>query len=239
MGNSEQGHYYAFIRKEGDKWYQFNDTEVTPFDVSLLEEETFGGEEVFYADGNKEVSQKNRSAYLLFYEKKEQDDCQQFDNIEAINLFLKEKNISYLNNNIEENENIEIINGGNIEVNNENDLNKENSENKENKEDENDMKEILENLNNEMFKYFLNKKLFSNEYQYFILELFCNVLNHYYSYDLPVFFEHLCKNNASNNENLREIQARGSNINNYINRKKIILFSNPNKKKKKKKRILK
>jgi hypothetical protein len=97
------------------------------------------------------------------------------------------------------------------------------------------MKEILENLNNEMFKYFLNKKLFSNEYQYFILELFCNVLNHYYSYDLPVFFEHLCKNNASNNENLREIQARGSNINNYINRKKIILFSNPSVIKKKEK----
>ena len=97
------------------------------------------------------------------------------------------------------------------------------------------MKEILENLNNEMFKYFLNKKLFSNEYQYFILELFCNVLNHYYSYDLPVFFEHLCKNNASNNENLREIQARGSNINNYINRKKIILFSNPSVNKKKEK----
>ena len=45
MGHSEGGHYYAFIRKEGDKWYQFNDTEVTPFDISLLEEETFGGDE--------------------------------------------------------------------------------------------------------------------------------------------------------------------------------------------------
>jgi len=109
MGNSEQGHYYAFIRKEGDKWYQFNDTEVTPFDVSLLKEETFGGDEVFYADGNKEVSQKNRSAYLLFYEKKNQNDCQEFDNIEAINLFLKEKNISYLNNSEISNGNNDII----------------------------------------------------------------------------------------------------------------------------------
>ena len=41
------------------------------------------------------------------------------------------------------------------------------------------MKDILENLNNEMFKYFLNKKLFSKEYQYFILELFCNILNYH------------------------------------------------------------
>ena len=219
MGNSEQGHYYAFIRKEGDKWYQFNDTEVTPFDVSLLKEETFGGDEVFYADGNKEVSQKNRSAYLLFYEKKNQNDCQEFDNIEAIDLFLKEKNISYLNNN-------EILkskneNGLNIININEIDDTKYTSEIAE----ENDMKEILENLNNEMFKYFLNKKLFSNEYQYFILELFCNILNYYYSYDLPVFLLHLCRNNASNNENLREIQAIGSNLNNYINKDKIILFT--------------
>ena len=194
MGNSEQGHYYAFIRKEGDKWYQFNDTEVTPFDASFLKEETFGGDEVFYADGNKEVSQKNRSAYLLFYEKKNQNDCQEFDNIEAINLFLKEKNISYLNNNNINNINNNIIieeNGGNeikniiiTEVNggidDKNILKNENDKEKE-KEGENDMKEILENLNNEMFKYFLNKKLFSNEYQNFILELFCNILNYHYS----------------------------------------------------------
>ena len=87
------------------------------------------------------------------------------------------------------------------------------------------MKEILENLNNEMFKYFLNKKLFSNEYQNFILELFCNILNYYYSYDLPVFLQHLCRNMAGNNDNLREIQAKGSNIYNYINKNKITLFS--------------
>ena len=235
MGNSEQGHYYAFIRKEGDKWYQFNDTEVTPFDVSLLKEETFGGDEVFYADGNKEVSQKNRSAYLLFYEKKNQNDCQEFDNIEAINLFLKEKNISYLNNNINNSNNIIEENGGNenkniinTEVNggiDDKNISKNENDKEKEKEGENDMKEILENLNNEMFKYFLNKKLFSNEYQNFILELFCNILNYHYSYDLPVFLQHLCRNMAGNSENLRDIQPKGSNIYNYINKNKITLFS--------------
>ena len=219
MGNTEQGHYYAFIRKEGDKWYQFNDTEVTPFDIKLLEEETFGGDEVFYTNGNKQVSQKNRSAYLLFYEKKNQSDCQEFDNIDAINLFLKEKNISDLNNDdLVQKENENVIN---IENKKEIDTTEDTSEIVE----ENDMKGILENLNNEMFKYFLNKKLFSSEYQYFILELFCNILNYYYSYDLPIFLMHLCRNNASNNDNLREIQAIGSNLNNYINKEKIVLFT--------------
>ena len=247
MGNTEQGHYYAFIRKEGDKWYQFNDTEVTPFDINLLEEETFGGEEIFYSDGNKKTSQKNRSAYLLFYEKKNQSDCQEFDNIEAINLFLNNgKNI--INENINKNEENNINNEENNIINNgqesnnenvmvknkeENEINttmdnseiKEEKENKEDKNNDNDMKEILENLNNEMFKYFLNKKLFSSEYQYFILELFCNILNYYYCYDLPVFVLHLCRNNASNNEMLREIQAINSNINHYIKKNEIILFS--------------
>ena len=226
MGNSEQGHYYAFIRKEGDKWYQFNDTEVTPFDISLLEEETFGGDETFYTNGNKKVSQKNRSAYLLFYEKKNQNDCQEFDNIEAINLFLKEKNISYLNNSEISNGNKDIINGNNENIINNEQENEINTTNDTSQvEEENDMKDILQNLNNEMFKYFLNKKLFSNEYQYFILELFSNILNYYYSYDLPIFLLHLCRSNASNNEYLREIQAIGSNLNNYINKEKIVLFT--------------
>ena len=238
MGNTEQGHYYAFIRKEGDKWYQFNDTEVTPFDINFLEEETFGGDEVYNINGNKKVTKKNRSAYLLFYEKKNQEDCQKFDNIEAINLVLggnlkikeKEKDEEIIKesngmtvNEIKENG----INGKETEINNDNINEKENGmvvqEKKEIEEFE--MKDILENLNNEMFKYFVNKKLFSNEYQYFILELFLNILNYYYFYDLPVFLRHICRNNSNNDEILREIQATGSNLNHYINKSKIILFS--------------
>ena len=43
--------------------------------------------------------------------------------------------------------------------------------------------------------------------------------------DLPVFLQHLCRNMAGNSENLREIQPKGSNIYNYINKNKITLFS--------------
>ena len=74
-----------------------------------------------------------------------------------------------------------------------------------------------------MFKYILSKKLFSNEYQYFILELYLNVLNYFYCYDLPVFLMHLCRN-ENKKEELREIQATSSNLNLYLNKNKLILF---------------
>ena len=226
MGNCEGGHYYAFIKNEDGQWYEFNDTQVTPSNFESLKEEAFGGEEIIYNNGNKKTSQKNRSAYLLFYEKKIQTDCEKFDNIEAINIFYglnnnnenkKDDNIKNENNNNEEiSENkINIYN----EENKEGDLNKDENENK----DENGMKDILENINEEMFKYFLNKKLFSNEYQYFILELYINVLNYFYSFDLPVFFKHLCRN-SNDKAVLREINGINSNLNSYIDKKKLILF---------------
>ena len=45
-GTANSGHYYSFVRARGcDSWYEFNDTVVTPFDVSNLEADCFGGEE--------------------------------------------------------------------------------------------------------------------------------------------------------------------------------------------------
>ena len=213
MGNCEGGHYYAFIKNKNDQWYEFNDTQVTPFDINFLKEEGFGGEEEYLNNGNKEVNKKNRSAYLLFYEKLNQSDCEQFDNIEAINSFLKIMKTP-VDGKIEVDHQQNIIN-----------INKlENEVIEEKKEDENGMKSILENLNKEMFKYYLNKKLFSTEYQYFILELYLNIFNFYYSYDLPIFLKHLCRT-PNNGQILREIQAYGSNLNSYIDKKKLILFS--------------
>ena len=109
MGHSEGGHYYAYIKDDKTKtWHQFNDTSVTRFNVNDLEKETFGGKE----EGTKE--NKTRSAYLLFYEKKEQKYCEKFDKIKILN-----KLINLANNNIknkvkevkqekEEEDNIEI-----------------------------------------------------------------------------------------------------------------------------------
>ena len=217
MGNCEEGHYYAFIKNKDEQWYEFNDTQVTPFDIGFLKEEGFGGEEEFIKNGNKKVNKKNRSAYLLFYEKINQSDCEKFDNIEAINSFLGKIETPIHSDKAEVHENKEQTKNNNNNINNETiEKNKE--------EGENGMKSILENINKEMFIYFLNKKLFSTEYQYFILELYLNILNYYYSYDLPVFLKHLCRT-PNNGQILREIQAYGSNLNAYLDKKKLILFS--------------
>ena len=243
MGNCEGGHYYAYIKNENEEWYEFNDTQVTPVDISFLCEEAFGGEETLNNnDGNKQKSQKNRSAYLLFYEKIIQTDCEQFNNIEAINSLL---NISIKNGNGDNvdinNENnqekqetkqniINVENGGNNEINTTIEKEEKNND-KEVKEDEkkeSGMKDIFDNINKEMFKFYLNRKLFSNEYQYFILEFFLNSLNYYYMFDITVFLMHLCRS-SPHRKLTRELLAINSNLNLYINKKKIILISNKNK----------
>ena len=211
MGNSENGHYYSFIKNNNERWYEFNDSEVNPFNIKLLNNEAFGGEEIVEINGELKRRKKNKSAYLLFYEKKDQSDCEKFDNIEAINYFLGNINIRP---NFERNNEI-IENGGKCVIREE-----------EKKEDENKSNsKILDGLNQEMFKYFLNKKLFSNEYQYFILELFLNLLNYYYNYELSVFLMHLCRNLNRTSEMFREFQGFGSNLNLYIDNKELFLFN--------------
>ena len=89
-----------------------------------------------------------------------------------------------------------------------------------------------------MIKYFLSKKLFSNEYQYFILELFLNILNYYYNDNLYVFFKHLCRNVSNRVKDiLRETQATESNLNLYIDNKKLLLFNTRKEKEKSAKNI--
>ena len=55
-GGAQAGHYMSIIRY-GDKWFRFNDREVTLWDPAWLSSETFGG-----SDSN---------AYLLFYERED------------------------------------------------------------------------------------------------------------------------------------------------------------------------
>ena len=236
MGTCENGHYYSFIKNNNGKWYEFNDTQVKLFDINLLNEEAFGGDEIFISEGEEKMRKKNRNAYLLFYEKKDQSNCLQFENIDAINSFLgiEQKEInnnitnSNLNNNNSENGIVNNINA--VENGGENLI-----ENNDNKIEDNGIKKILENINEEMFKYSLNRKLFSNEYQYFILELFLNVLNYYYNYEIYVFLMHLCRNLTSRTtEIFREIQVSGSNLNLYLDNKKLIIFKSNKQKSQKK-----
>ena len=62
----QSGHYYSLIvDQESGKWYQFNDNNITEFNIERdLEKECFGIKE------SKGGEQFGRTAYLLFYTKK-------------------------------------------------------------------------------------------------------------------------------------------------------------------------
>ena len=64
-GGSEGGHYYSFINdKDSCKWYEFNDGNVSDFNIANLKNECFGSEE---KDNFDIFSSKSKNAYLLFY----------------------------------------------------------------------------------------------------------------------------------------------------------------------------
>ena len=43
-GGADAGHYYSFIKeRKSDKWFEYNDTTVKPFDIKDLKDECFGG----------------------------------------------------------------------------------------------------------------------------------------------------------------------------------------------------
>ncbi|GKY93461.1 hypothetical protein MPSEU_000313600 [Mayamaea pseudoterrestris] len=79
-GVAQGGHYYSFIRErnEGadDKWYRFDDEDVTPFDPANIETECFGGrvkKETKWPNGQVHTVEQEQfaNALMLFYEKVE------------------------------------------------------------------------------------------------------------------------------------------------------------------------
>jgi len=91
-GNAESGHYYSYIntnrgqcentedylKPEQDTWLEFNDSNISQFSFSRLEEECFGGtsEEIrtgYIEDGgdiDRILGGRSKSAYMLVYERK-------------------------------------------------------------------------------------------------------------------------------------------------------------------------
>ena len=63
-GGSEGGHYYSIINdQESGKWFEFDDTKVSEFNINNLKNDCFGSEE----RDNYDIFQKSKNAYLLFY----------------------------------------------------------------------------------------------------------------------------------------------------------------------------
>jgi len=217
MGHSEGGHYYAYIQdKKSNNWYQFNDTSVTKFDIKDLNKETFGGKE---DDG----SDKIRSAYLLFYEKIDQSNCENFDNNKELNSLINKNNISNETKTNDNNDGFSILDKE------ENTIEQKDSSSGE----KNDVLDtIIKRINEESERDNLNQKLFSNEYHQFTLGLFLNLLNvlDYNNNTLHVFLQTLSNLNIFEYNYqtelylIRNLRPKGSNINKYLDKGKLKIF---------------
>ena len=73
VGAIDRGHYYSFIKERGtQKWYEFNDRLVIPFNPDNIPNECFGGvETVTNSHGIQSSRMRENNAYLLVYEREE------------------------------------------------------------------------------------------------------------------------------------------------------------------------
>jgi len=100
-GTADSGHYYSLTKTQDGKWFCFNDSSVTPFDVATLPTVTFGGVKASnkFDDASQKMirteSAKPYSAYLLIYERDYAEDKKDFnkaENINEMNTSTTEKN---------------------------------------------------------------------------------------------------------------------------------------------------
>ena len=238
-GNCDAGHYYAYILDDkSNEWFEFNDIRVERFDINNIENEAYSKLDIIVDDNGNQIEVENpRNAYILFYEKINKDNCENFDNIDVINKLLNIKsnnneiNINIIKENKDKDDGFNLFNDNEVNINNINDINEYNDIT--NQKDE--IQKILSPLNEEMFKYFVNKKLFSGEYHHFVLSLYLNILNKIINSDKNISFpENLCSNDYTNIQNeirLFRVNRKNqelSNIENYLIKKEILLFQSSN-----------
>lgn len=88
-GVAQGGHYYSFIKDRitgsDEKWYRFDDEDVTPFDPASIETECFGGKmkkETKWPNGQVHTVEQEQfaNALMLFYEKVRPNDFPSIEN---------------------------------------------------------------------------------------------------------------------------------------------------------------
>ena len=172
-GTSERGHYYSLVKKGDKNWYEFNDINVTNFDIDDLADEAFGGSQYYYNNktGKNELIEKSTNAYVLFYTKKNSIKSEE-DNKIKMDLEISNNNKvnnTYTNNNkILKNINNEFLLFNNLLKNSENENKNENSS------IANIQKDILDNIKTDNFQYWVSKSIFSNDYINFINDILIN-----------------------------------------------------------------
>ena len=229
-GTCESGHYYSYILDDNsNEWYEFNDTRVEKINIDNLDVEAYGKSEVINDNGINIEVENTRNAYILFYEKINKDNCEKFDKIEVINDLISgninhnkkpQKNI--INEIKEEDFEFNLISNDDNNVKNMNEINSININEIDTNEKGKDNKikgfqDILNPINKEMYKYFLNQRLFSSEYHYFVLSLYLNIFNKYYKQKL-LFPQNLCSNN--------DLNSLSNEIKNFRNNRKALELSN-------------
>ncbi len=184
-GTTERGHYYSFAKKENNQWLEFNDTNVSPFNLEDLEDEAFGGTQYYYNNktGKNELVEKSTNAYVLFYTRKDVGKLQE--------------EIKYTMD-IDSNSNNNSIASFNIIDNNkERDTETENYIKilKDNSKYSNIQPNIIESIKTDNFQYWVSKMIFSNEYIDFIKDIILN----YNSNLSQIYLMHMLAKNEFNN----------------------------------------
>ncbi len=154
-GTTERGHYYSFVKKENSQWLEFNDTNVSPFNIDDMEDEAFGGTQYFFNNktGKNELVDKSTNAYVLLYIRKDivklQGEIKNSMEIENLNNFT---NVSEADKDTESFLSIlkETSKYSNVQAN------------------------IIENIKTDNFQYWVSKMIFSNEYIDFIKDILLN-----------------------------------------------------------------
>jgi len=92
-GTADSGHYYSIVKDKKENWLEFNDTNVSYYDIADLPGEAFGGIESFtYKDQTK--VEKVTNAYLLFYEKVFNSEAAEVKESEEGNKIVNQAKIS-------------------------------------------------------------------------------------------------------------------------------------------------
>ena len=96
-GLADVGHYYSIIKIE-DKWFMFNDKQVSEFPEEYIENEAFG--RIIYEDDEYENTMFSPSAYILFYTKAENEDIHAYSkDIEASKSVICPELLNEIENN--------------------------------------------------------------------------------------------------------------------------------------------
>ena len=193
IGTAESGHYYSLINdrqphlrgnSKADKWYEFNDTRVTPFEASDIPNEAFGGEETWTSSyystfSNYSMkSEKMRNGYLLLYERVNPWEPPADEEEERIKKAEKKEGEEAAAAEPELERTKSVVKGGMLQY-------------------------IFEEMEIENLRYWYNRFLFSREYQVFVEHLAANWSSHF---QVP---KHCWTKNQSKLNYLRELADKG------------------------------